>query len=156
MSLESIVKILIGQEPSARYFRAITLFEFQVAMFDSNWFGQLVDSEGVVAAKFPKLRRARVFAAVRILESIEADLKKDKGNEDISISALAANENFRSIYDEVFARSGGTHLMRHSMSAKEFDEDLEVRRADALAVANMIDFSYRYSKHPIPAVPHGT
>jgi hypothetical protein len=60
-------------------------------------------------------------------------------SEDISIYALAANENFRRIYDGVFAPSGGMHLIRHSMSVKEFDEDLEVRRAEAQAVANMIE-----------------
>jgi hypothetical protein len=74
-------------------------------------------------------------------------------SEDISIYALAANENFRRIYDGVFAPSGGMRLIRHSMSVKEFDEDLEVRRAEAQAVANMIDFSYRYSKHPLTVDP---
>jgi len=71
MSLNHIVESLIKDtESTSRFHRAIRLFEFQVSLFYQSAFKRLVANETDLNSK---LTIARMFAAIKILEKIEAD-----------------------------------------------------------------------------------
>ena len=106
MSLNHLVELLIDESKS-RYMRAIRLFEFQTAVSHPKAFKLLVATQGDVRAPTRILRTARIFAAIKILEKIEADLKQGKDDRFISIQDLAADEDYRSIFDDVIATNGG-------------------------------------------------
>lgn len=146
MSLERFVQPLIsdGDTPS-RLFRAIKLFEFQVALLNKSSFYAIVNNENDAPAPTPKMQMARNFAAIKILEKIETDLKKEKNVPLISIRDLAAIDDYRAIFDDVIAANGGWFRIRHSMSAGDFDRDVNARSDEARAAANIVDFSYRFS-----------
>jgi hypothetical protein len=148
MSLERLVQPLISEvDTTSRFFRAIKLFEFQIALFHQHSFNRLLNNESNAAAPTKKLKTARIFAAIKILEKIEADLKKARNVSLISIRDLAAEENYRRVFDDVIAPNGGWPRIRHSMSACEFDDDVDARCGEARAAANVVDFSYRFSFH---------
>jgi hypothetical protein len=43
--------------------------------------------------------------------------------------------------------NGGLFQLRRSMSASDFDKDIAARKEEAKDVANVVDFSYRFSKN---------
>ena len=148
MSLGHVVELLIKEDGAAtsRLRRAIRLFEFQVALFHPASFDKLVASEGDVTAPTNILKMARIFAATKILENIEADLKQKENVSVVSIRELAADENYQSVFDDIFA-NGGWPRIRQCWTAREFDGDIAARRGEAQVVANIVDFSYRFSQH---------
>ena len=148
MSLNHVVEFLTKNcKSTCRFHRAIRLFEFQVSLFYPKAFEGLVASKIDVPAPTKILKTARIFAAIKILEKIEADMKKEKNSSRISIQELAANENYRNIFDGVIGINGGWRRIRHSMSARRFDKNIVARCRDAQFAANIVDFSYRFSKH---------
>ena len=155
MSLNQIVELLIDESKS-QYTRAISLFEFQTAIYRPKAFKRLVEAQVHFCAPTKILRTARVFAAIRILEKIEADLKQKKDKSAISIQDLAADEAYRSIFDDVIAANGGWRRIRHSPSARNFDRGTHLKgnkKVEAQAAANIVDYSYRFSKHLANAHP---
>ncbi len=148
MDLNRIVEVLLGTGDSASlYLRAIRLFEFQIAVFHPGSFGRLVARGNEANAPSNQLKTARIFAAIKFLEKIETELRQKKNIGAISLRELAQNEDYRSVFDDVIASNGGWLRIRHSMTAREFDDNIAVRRSEALAVANVVDFSYRFSIH---------
>jgi hypothetical protein len=148
MELNHIVDFLLKSGDSASsHLRAIRLFEFQIAVFHPRSFGLLVAKGNDATAPSDRLKTARIFAATKFLEKIDTDLKQEKNVDAISIQELAKNEVFRSVYDGVIATNGGWRRIRQSMKEREFDDNIAVRCAEALAVANVVDFSYRFSIH---------
>jgi len=127
MSLNHLVELLIDESKS-RYMRAIRLFEFQTAVYHPKAFKRLVATQGDVRAPTRILRTARIFAAIKILEKIEADLKQKKDDRVISIKDLAADEDYRSIFDDVIATNGGWIRIRHSQSVRTFDKSMKRRK----------------------------
>jgi hypothetical protein len=149
MSLNHVVEFLIKySESTSRFHRGIRLFEFQVSLFYPDAFKRLVASESDKTAPTKILKTACIFAAIKILEKIEADLKQEKNSSVISIQELAANENYQSIFDGVVATNGGWPRIRHSVSARRFDKNIVKRCSKAQFAANIVDFSYRFYKHP--------
>jgi hypothetical protein len=154
MSLNRIVGPLIDKSKS-RYIRAICLFEFQTAVFRPKAFKRLIEAQ--VGLRAPPLRAptkisrtARIFVAIRILEKIEAEWKDNKEARVISIQGLVADETYRSIFDDVIATNGGWSRIRHSPSAHNFDRGTHLKgdeKEEAQAAANIVDYSYRFSKH---------
>jgi hypothetical protein len=140
MSLKQIVE-LIMDESKPRYIRAISLFEFQTAIFRPKAFERLIEAESILRAPTKISRTARIFVAIRILEKIEADLRNN----------FAADKTYRSIFDDVIAANGGWSRIRHSPSARNFDRGTRLKgknkKAEAQAAANIVDYSYRFSKH---------
>jgi hypothetical protein len=147
MSLKYIVESLINDGPStSRYHRAIRLFEFQVSVFYPNSFKRLVAKENLTAPN-KKLKTARVLAAIGILEKIEENLKQNKSISRISLQDLADDEDYRSVFDDEFVTNGGWPRIKQSISARAFDRGVETRSGEARAAANIVDFSYRFSKN---------
>jgi hypothetical protein len=120
------------------------LFEFQTAIYRPKSFERLIEADVGLCAPTEILRTARVFAAIRILEKIEVDLNHSK-----SIRDHLADETYYSIFDDVIASNGGRTRIRHSPSARNFDRALisKAKKAEAKAAANIVDYSYRFSKH---------
>ncbi|HEY2245224.1 MAG: hypothetical protein WAV38_17100 [Xanthobacteraceae bacterium] len=149
MSLKHIVELLIkDSEPTSRFLRALRLFEFQVSVFYRKSFDLLVASESNVTAPTAKLKKAQILAAIKILEKIEADLKQKQNLSVISIRELAADENYQSIFDDVIVTNGGWSRIIQSISARAFDKNIAARCSEAETAVNIVDFSYRFSKHP--------
>jgi hypothetical protein len=146
MSLKHIVERLIDGSKS-RYSRAISLFEFQTAVYRPKAFKCLIATKGDARAPTEILRTARIFAAIKILEKIEADLRQKRADSVISLRDLAADEDYRSIFDDVIATNGGWTRIRHSQSARTFDKSMKRREKKAQAAAGIVDFSYRFSKN---------
>jgi hypothetical protein len=147
MSLSNFVQSLINEsKTTSRFLRAIRLFELQIALFYPRSFGRLLGSESDATEPTGRQRMARLFAAIRILEKIEADLTKHKNVSVISIRDLAADEDFKTIFDHAVAPSGWRRI-RRLISARAFDRTIKDRGREAQAVANIIDFSYRFSIH---------
>jgi hypothetical protein len=147
MGLNQIVGLLINESIS-RYTRAIALFEFQTAVYRPKAFDDLIKANEVgLRAPTKILRTARIFAAIKILEKIEADLSQQRADSIISLRDLAADEDYRSVYDDVIAANGGWARIRHSQSARTFDDSMAARKEEAQAAAGIVDFSYRFSKH---------
>ena len=154
MSLTNIVQFLIKDtESTSQLLRAIRLFEFQIALFYPYSFTRLLASESDVTAPTRRLRAARLFAAIKILEKIEADIKQQKEVSVISIQDVSSEENFRTIFDGVIIPNGGWRRIRHLTSASAFDKNIKNNGHEAQAVANIIDFSYRFSIHG-KGLPH--
>jgi len=151
MGLNQVVELLINEDASiSRYHRAISLFEFQTAVYRPKAFQRFVKTQAALSAPTKILRTARIFAAIRILEKIEKDLKQKKNDRVISIQDLAADEAYRSIFDDVIASNGGWTRIRHSPSARNFDWGTHVKdRRKARAAARIVDFSYRFSEHKV-------
>jgi hypothetical protein len=123
MSLDQIVKLIVDDSGTVSpYLRAIRLFEFQVAIFNPNSFRKLVSAERNDRAPSQLLRTARIFAAIKFLEDIEAELRKGNADKAVSIKQLAENPDYQAIFDEVIAPNGGWSRIRHSVSAKRFDK----------------------------------
>jgi len=156
MSLTRIINTIIDDSSAASpYLRAIRLFELQVAIFNPNSFHKLVSTGKEDRAPSRLLQTARIFAAIKFLEEIEAKLRKNVGGTAVSIRTLAENRDYQTIFDEVIAPNGGWPRIRHSVSARTFDKNIAARRAEAEAVAKFVDFSYRYAKDPIDANRRG-
>jgi hypothetical protein len=152
MSLDQIVERLID-ETKSRYIRAISLYEFQTAIFRPKAFERLIKAQVGLRAPTEILRTARIFAAIRVLERIELNLNHNK-----SIRNLVADETYRSIFDDVIAVNDGWRRIRHSPSVRNFDRGTRLkvknRKVEAQAAANIVDYSYRFSKH-LANVHHG-
>jgi hypothetical protein len=147
MSLEHIVERLIDESKSS-YSRAIDLFEFQTAVYRPKAsFQRLIATQRDARAPTKVLRTARIFAAIRILEKIEEDLREKRDSSVVSLRDLAADEDYRSIFDDVIATNGGWRRIRQSQSVMAFDESMKCRKKEAKPAAKIVDFSYRYSKH---------
>ena len=126
------------------------MFEFQTAVFHPKSFERLIEAQEVLRAPTEILRTARIFVAIRVLEKIEADSKGSKKVRAISIQDLVADETYRSIFDDVIAANGGWSRIRHSPSARNFDRGTHLKdkkKQKAQAAANIVDYSYRFSKH---------
>jgi hypothetical protein len=147
MSLKQIVELMLD-ESKPRYIRAITLFEFQTAVFRPKAFERLIEAKVGLRAPTEILRTARIFAAIKILEKIETDLRQKRADSIISLRDLAADEDYRSVFDDVIATNGGWTRIRHSQSARTFDDSMEARKEEAQAAAGIVDFSYRFLKSP--------
>ncbi len=148
MSLSHIVELLTkGGVSASRFRRAIRLFEFQVSLFYPYSFKKLAASQDDVAAPTKKLRTARIFAAMKILEQIEADLKLKKNCSVISIRELATDEDYRAVFDEMMVTAGGWSQIMGTQSVRKFANDIRALREEARVAANIVDFSYRFSGH---------
>jgi hypothetical protein len=112
MSLKEIVGPLIDESQSL-YIRAISLFEFQTAVYRPKAFKHLIEGPTGLRAPTKILRTARIYAAIKILEEIEADLKQKTSDRVTSIQDCAANEEYRNVF-AVFAANGGFRRLRHS------------------------------------------
>jgi hypothetical protein len=146
MTLDNVVRGILGDaDPKKLYFRAIRLFEFQVAIFHRRSFAKLLASEDDLRAPTRTLSSARIFVAIQLLELIERDLKRERSADFISMRELANNNEYCSLFDDVIARNGGWPRILNTLSADDFDRDIEERREEARVVANIIDFSYRFS-----------
>jgi hypothetical protein len=145
MSLKQIVELLID-ETKSRYIRAISLYEFQTAIYRPKAFERLIKAQVGPRAPTEILRTARILAAIRVLEKIEVDLNHSK-----SIRDLVVDETYCSIFDDVIAVNDGWRRIRHSPSARNFDRGTRLKgnnkKAEAQAAANIVDYSYRFSKH---------
>jgi hypothetical protein len=147
MSLDQIVQLLVD-ETKSRYIRAITLFEFQTALYRPKAFERLIEGEVGLRAPTAILRTARIFAAIKILEKIEADLRQKRADSIISLRDLAADEDYLNVFDDVIATNGGWTRIRHSQSARTFDNRMKASKNKAQAAAGIVDFSYRFFKNP--------
>jgi hypothetical protein len=115
-------------------------------------FDSLVARENDQAAPTKKLKTARILAAIGILEKIEENLKDKKNISKISLQDLATDDDYRSVFDDEFVANGGWPRIKQSISAITFDRGVEKQRGYAEAAANIVDFSYRFSKHPPSAL----
>ena len=140
-------------ETKSRYIRAISLYEFQTAIFRPKAFERLIKAQVSLRAPTEILRTARIFAAIRVLERIEVNLNHNR-----SIRDLVADETYCSIFDDVIAVNDGWRRIRHSPSARSFDRGTRLKgkkkKVKAQAAANIIDYSYRFSMH-LANVHHG-
>jgi hypothetical protein len=121
MSLKQIVELLID-ETKSRYIRAISLYEFQTAIYRPKAFERLIKAQVGPRAPTEILRTARILAAIRILEKIEVDLNHSK-----SIRDLVVDETYCSIFDDVIAVNDGWRRIRHSPSARNFDRGTRLK-----------------------------
>ena len=148
MGLASLVEYLVDDSSAIpAHLRAIRLFELQVAFFYPEAFTSLVKTQDDRRAPRKILRTARIYAAVKFLEDIEARLREETQAESISIQQLAENRDFRDIFNEVISPNGGWTRLRHSISVGTFDRRLKEKTKAAKIVADIIDFSYRYEFH---------
>jgi hypothetical protein len=130
MDLEAVGKILCSSSgDQSVYLKAVKLFELQVSIF---------------APESEKLQLdGRVLAAIRILEHIERSMP---GVEDgVPFVELLKSPEYAEVVGVLF-QSGGWTRIRRLWSAKYFDEQLSIRRAEARVVARLADFSYRFAK----------
>src|SRR4051812_41064902 len=89
-TLDRVVSGILDESISSRL-RAVRLFEFQVALFHSSSFAKLLLSEQD-RGPTKRLRTARIFAAVKLLEQIESDLLCT--NSVLSIRTLAEHQEY--------------------------------------------------------------
>jgi hypothetical protein len=141
MSLKEIVTFLIraSDEPASRYHRALRLFEFEISLFDGRAFDRLIAGKGS-----NRLRTARTFATIKILEKLERD-----GNLDPAVTSIEnniAHHEYRSIVDLFLANGGWAQILKTS-SVRWFDANITKQRKQAQTAVDIIDFSYRFWKN---------
>jgi hypothetical protein len=137
IDLDETATILIHESAESRYVRAIRLFEFQTCLFYPQTFS--------VQKDVPIQRDARLLAALKLLEYLEARKLAATERNAISLRDLSKNRDYVEIFDKVILRSGGWRAIRHIRSAKEFDEQLKIRQGEARTAAQLVDFSYRFA-----------
>jgi hypothetical protein len=148
MSLDGAVTAIVNDENVSVYLRAIRLYELQVAIFYPLSFRALCAAETEARAADRWLRTARIYAGIRFLEQIESELRQARGSDTISISLLAQEPRFQTIFDNVIAPNGGWMRIRHSISNRTFDKRLAAQRDSAEVAAKIVDFSCRFEKMP--------
>jgi hypothetical protein len=121
--LDDVVEKLCAQRGSP-FEKAIDLFEFQVGIFRPSKRAR---------------RRARVFAAIKLVEHLEKSMGLRPG---IDSSKALKFKDFRHVFGEAFR--GGWVTIRRLPSDNSFDNKLLKNRNEAQFAANMIDFLYRY------------
>ena len=126
MSLEEIVRSLIAtsDEPTSRYRRALKLFEFEVSLFEGEAFDRLI-----AGRNSNRIRRARILATIKMLEKVEQGLMADATSV-ISFEKIAANPEYRCIFDLFLANGGWTQMLKTS-SMHYFDERITGLREEA-------------------------
>jgi hypothetical protein len=145
MSLDQIVKAIVDDADASPYLRAIRLYELQVAIFYPRSFRALIAATNDARGANKRLRTARIYAGIKFLEHIEAELRGTLPTGNLSIRDLAQNRGYQEIFDSVIAANGGWSRIRHSISVKAFEKNISEQRVRASAVAKIIDFSYRFS-----------
>ena len=145
----------IVDDTKNRYFRAIKLFELQVAIRLANGcdtYEEDTNKEGsspppfLVHVSTAKMRQARMFATIRLMEDLQRQLKKEKGY--ISAEVLSSNCDWRNLFDKRFIRFGGFRCARYLPRPADFDNEVRVRQRAAKNVAHLIDFSLRVELDP--------
>jgi hypothetical protein len=148
MSLDDLVSLLLEKNSShSVYSRAIRLFEFQVAVFYPISYSKMLASDDLHAAT-RRLRTARIYAGIKFLEDIEAELCKKTRSAAIPLQKLAKNPIYCDIYDRVIATNGGWMRIRRSISEMSFDNNLIKRGYKADTAVKIVDVSYRFAKTP--------
>jgi hypothetical protein len=151
----------IVDDSQDRYFRAIKLFELHVAIRladgcdyeeDTNDYEEDTNEEGssplpiLVYVSTPRMHQAQMFATIRLMEHIERQVKKEKG--EISVEVLNSNCDWKNLYDMRFLQFGGFRRTRYLPRPGDFDNAIWVRRGEAKKVAHLIDFSLRVELDP--------
>lgn len=134
MDLDLLVSELLNigdQRPL--YMRAIALFEFEVSLFFKAF------SNG------REHKNARLFAAIKLMEQLEQEMKTGQSLSNLSLKDLASNNEYCRIFDEVIEPTGGWRRIRRMLKDRQFDDDIGARIDEAQAVAKVIDFSYRFA-----------
>jgi hypothetical protein len=148
MNLDRLVTLLLNERNThSLYLRAISLFEFQTAIFYPRSFSRLIAIDEDARAPTRTLRTACIFAAIKFLEDIQTKSCATTQQAAVSIRKLSEDQNYREIFDNVILKNGGWPRIRHSRSASSFDAAIDERRKQALPAAKIIDFSYRHSTH---------
>jgi hypothetical protein len=128
MELAAVANILCASDTDQSvYLRAIKLFELQVSIFAPESEELQLD--------------ARVLAAIRILEHIERSLPGAKDG--APLADFLKIPEYAEVVSVLF-QSGGWTRIRRLWNAKDFDEQLAIRRVEARVVARLADFSYRF------------
>jgi len=126
------------------YSQAIRLFEFQIEL---AYPGPLLSTKEGGTEEFNRARRMRraagLFATVKLLEKVEADLKERLQREP-KLEDLSQDPHYARLYDEKLLPRGGLRRVRHLPAAKVFDRRVRKRWREARAVAELIDVSYRF------------
>jgi hypothetical protein len=131
MVLQDLARVLCQSDRSySLHQRAIALFGFQVAILSPS--ARRLES------------KARVLAALKILEGMESDTPR---NADLDQRLRIAG--YREVLDFVMRESGATGL-RSLWTTKVLWEDLSVRLDQARDVARMVQFSHRFAKFGRP------
>jgi hypothetical protein len=122
--IQKIADVLLNENLSL-YRRAIELYGFQALVLSPGYL-----HDGI---------NAKIFAAVKILEMFDEGMPED----------TAIREKLETPhYEEVLevALFWGWRRFRSIGTAREFADDLDRRKEESLAVAQMAEFSYRFAK----------
>ncbi len=119
------------------YSRAIRLFEFQISLFCP---AELAASPKEIGWHVD----GRLHAALRMIGYLEKKLANEAKKEALSLAELNQNSEYAQLF-ELFRKLGGWDGIRKLTPAKEFDEQIRIRRKEAQSVAKMVDFSYRFA-----------
>jgi hypothetical protein len=128
--LDDVVRTLCDEKISP-YQRAITLFEFQVAILSP--------------AQPRHVSCARALAAVKILEYLERDMPTNP-----NLEQRLANVEYRRVL-EVLLQESGASVLRSLISSRKLKEDIEVRMSESKDIAHLVKFSHRFAKFGKPS-----
>jgi hypothetical protein len=149
MHLNKLIRSLIIKDGADDLFlRAIRLYEFQVAIFFPLSFKRLTANNNDHRDQTRLIRKARIRAAVRVIEDIEARDDIETRLRPNRLRQLVKNMDYRRLYDEVIAISGGWPLMLDAETANTFDDNVQANRKNAAVVAKMVDVACRYARTP--------
>jgi hypothetical protein len=147
MSLDRVVSRMVTASDRSRFFTAICLYEFQVAILYPKSFKKLLEATDLSERGPSKvLRRARIYAAIRILEHLESEAKRD--GQPIGLQKVTPSGEYAKLYDEIVVANGGWKQIRYMPSIKTFERNLAKRTRRAKTVGKCIDFSFRFSTIP--------
>lgn len=140
----------IVDETQNRFFRAIKLFELQVAirLADGYDYDEDTNEEDssplplLVYVSTPRMRQAQMFATMKLMEHIERQVKREKGD------ILSLNCDWKNLRDKLFLESGSLRRIRNLPRFGDFDNEISARRVEAKKIAQLIDFSLRVELDP--------
>lgn len=138
LDLDETARILTQSDNGESiYLRAIRLFEFQICLYCPEILSSRKNTYWQV--------RARLFAALKLLEHLERQIAEKGEKEGVTLSELAANSDFAEIFDRIIMKSGGLRRIQNLGGLKEFDEQIDIRKSRTVVVAKVVDFSYRFA-----------
>ncbi len=132
MVLDDIARVVCQTDRKyPLYLRAITLFGFQVAILSP--------------ADPARESKARVLAALKILESLEIAVGSDADLEN-----RLELPDYRDVLN-LLMREGGAKALRLAGTTREFWGDIDARLGEVKDVAGMVEFSHRFAEFRPPS-----
>jgi hypothetical protein len=135
--------------------RAIEFFTFLVAIHACGPTAPITGSGKfepgnslVVIVSRKLIKDARLLAAMKFLERMEADWMEANPKRRPRLQRMAKLPDYALIYDKVILKNGGWYKLRYTTGLRDLEDEIRGWKKHARNVARIIEFSTRFKPRP--------